>query len=100
MSSSKPIELHLCALDVEMADAWSTCFGSAPNIFIHRQDILARTADAILSPANSFGFMDGGIDLLYSNFFGWELQDRLQKSIREEHAGEVPIGCCIRTNRS
>jgi hypothetical protein len=43
---------------------------------VHQQDILTRTADAILSPANSFGFMDGGIDLLYSNFFGWELQDR------------------------
>jgi hypothetical protein len=76
MSSPKPIELHLCALDVEMADAWSTCFGSEPSVFVHQQDILTRTADAILSPANSFGFMDGGIDLLYSNFFGWELQDR------------------------
>jgi O-acetyl-ADP-ribose deacetylase (regulator of RNase III) len=85
----------LCALDVEMADAWSTCFGSEPNVFVHQQDILTRTADAILSPANSFGFMDGGIDLLYSNFFGWELQDRLRKSIREEHAGEVPIGCAV-----
>ena len=56
---------------------------------------MTRTADAILSPANSFGFMDGGIDLLYSNFFGWELQHRLRKSIREEHAGEVPIGCAV-----
>jgi hypothetical protein len=68
MSSPKPIELHLCVLDVEMVDAWSTCFGYAQNVFIHQQDILTRTADAILSPANSFGFMDGGIDLLYSNF--------------------------------
>ena len=95
MSSPKPIELHLCAIDAEMADDWSTCFDSAPNVFIHQQDILTRTADAILSPANSFGFMDGGIDLLYSNFFGWEIQDRLQKSIRAEHAGEVPIGCAV-----
>lgn len=95
MSFPKPIELHLCALNAEMADAWSTCFGSAPNVFIHQQDILTRNADAILSPANSFGFMDGGIDLLYSNFFGWSFQDRLQKSIREEHAGEVPIGCAV-----
>jgi hypothetical protein len=93
--SPKPIELHLCAIDAEMSDAWSTCFDSAPNVFIHQQDILTRTADAILSPANSFGFMDGGIDLLYSNFFGGEIQDRLQKSINAEHAGEVPIGCAV-----
>lgn len=26
-----------------------------------------------VSPANSFGFMDGGIDMAYSLHFGWQL---------------------------
>ena len=30
-------------------------------------------ADAIVSPANSFGFMDGGIDMVYSKRFGWQM---------------------------
>ena len=30
-------------------------------------------ADAIVSPANSFGFMDGGIDMVYSRHFGWQM---------------------------
>ena len=26
-----------------------------------------------VSPANSFGFMDGGIDAAYSRHFGWQM---------------------------
>jgi O-acetyl-ADP-ribose deacetylase (regulator of RNase III) len=75
-----------------MARAWSSHFGSQSNVWIHESDILAQRGDAILSPANSFGFMDGGIDLAYSHFFGWELQDRLQETLRRDHAGELPVG--------
>ncbi len=49
-------------------------------------------ADAIVSPANSFGFMDGGIDLAYSERFGWEVQDKLQHRIRDAFDGELLIG--------
>lgn len=91
------IEIHLCTLDSTMARAWSSQFGSQPNVWIHEGDILANKADAILSPANSFGFMDGGIDLAYSNFFGWDLQDRLQETLRREHAGELPVGGAVVT---
>lgn len=86
------VDLHLCALDLDMVNAWSRYFGSLENVSIHHGDILARDGDAILSPANSFGFMDGGIDLAYSHHFGWELQARLQKAIRDQHAGELPVG--------
>jgi O-acetyl-ADP-ribose deacetylase (regulator of RNase III) len=89
------IELHLCALDPAMARAWSNHFGSRQHVRIHEGDILAERADAILSPANSFGFMDGGIDLAYSHFFGWELQERLQETLRREHAGELPVGTAV-----
>jgi len=29
--------------------------------------------DFQVSPANSFGFMDGGIDMAYSSRFGWQM---------------------------
>jgi len=89
------IEIHLCALDSAMAQAWASHFGPEPNVRIHEGDILAKKADAILSPANSFGFMDGGIDLAYSHFFDWDLQDRLQETLRREHAGELPVGSAV-----
>ncbi|GMA15190.1 hypothetical protein GCM10025871_15210 [Deinococcus metallilatus] len=49
-------------------------------------------ADAVVSPANSFGFMDGGIDLIYVSKFGWDLQTRLRTQLCEKHDGELPVG--------
>jgi O-acetyl-ADP-ribose deacetylase (regulator of RNase III) len=37
-----------------------------------------------MSPANSFGFMDGGVDMLFSRHFGRHAQDRLLKKISTE----------------
>lgn len=55
----------------------------------------APATDAIVSPANSFGFMDGGIDMVYSHHFGWQLQDRLQDLLRRDYSGELPVGCAV-----
>ena len=57
--------------------------------------ILEESADAIVSPANSFGYMDGGVDLAYSRFFGFELQDRLQAYLHEHYFGELPVGSAV-----
>jgi O-acetyl-ADP-ribose deacetylase (regulator of RNase III) len=89
------LQLHLCALDPAIAHAWESHFGAQSSVSIHEGNILDNAADAILSPANSFGFMDGGIDLAYSRFFGWELQERLQDKIREDYVGELPIGNAV-----
>lgn len=48
--------------------------------------------DAIVSPANSFGFMDGGIDMVYIRHFGWQMQHRLQAVLKEDYNGELPVG--------
>jgi O-acetyl-ADP-ribose deacetylase (regulator of RNase III) len=52
--------------------------------------------DCMVSPANSFGLMDGGVDLAIIRFFGIELMDRVQEHILQEFRGEQPVGtCCI-----
>lgn len=53
---------------------------------------LDAAVDAIVSPANSFGFMDGGIDRAYSEHFGWDLQHSLQLEIAALPFGELPVG--------
>jgi len=40
----------------------------------------------------SFGYMDGGLDLRISQFFGWHVQERLQELIRSKHHGELIVG--------
>lgn len=51
-----------------------------------------HSADMIVSPANSFGFMNGGIDYWYSEFFGWDLQDRVKAEIVARFHGELLVG--------
>jgi len=86
------LQITLAAVEDDLADAWERHCGDLPNVSIHRGSILDLSVDAVVSPANSFGFMDGGIDHLYSSHFGWHVQDRLQELIRQRHHGELLVG--------
>ena len=44
-----------------LTDAWREQLAQAPDVEVSCGDVFDVTADAIVSPANSFGFMDGGI---------------------------------------
>ncbi len=82
----------LKALDQGLVDAWAEAFADIPEVQPSQGNILAESADAIVSPANSFGVMDGGIDLVYSKFFGWDLEKRLSDRLFAEWDGELPVG--------
>jgi len=86
------VKIFLRDISEQIADAWRSVFDGYSDIEVSCGDIFDLQTDAIVSPANSFGFMDGGIDLVYSNYFGWDLQDKLQKKIRDEYYGELPVG--------
>lgn len=86
------MRIILSAVEKELYDAWKTFCGDLPNVEIYHGSILDLSVDAIVSPANSYGFMDGGIDLLYSHRLGWHIQERLQKLIKEKHYGELLVG--------
>ena len=84
--------IFLHTFDSSMADAWRAAFANVPDTVIVVGDILEGRSDAVISPANSFGFMDGGIDLAYRRHFGVDLQTRVQAKIRKEFFGELPVG--------
>ncbi len=48
--------------------------------------------DCMVSPANSFGLMDGGVDGAITDFFGEQLMIRVQRHIIEDYFGEQPVG--------
>lgn len=86
------MRIILSAVEAPLADAWERHCAGIPCVTIHRGSILELKVDAVVSPANSFGFMDGGIDHRYSHHFGWHVQDRLQKLIKTDHHGELLVG--------
>ena len=75
-----------------LVDAWQQQFVNETDVEVSHGDIFDLKAEAIVSPANSFGFMDGGIHLVYSRRFGWDLQARLRQLLHAEHDAELPVG--------
>lgn len=79
------MHLHIRDRNEPLVDALKREFQGVVDVEVSCGDIVGMTADVIVSPANRFGFMDGGIDLAYSNRFGWDLEERLQELLRKEH---------------
>lgn len=86
------MKITLCSIDQPLAKAWETYCGDLAGVEIHCGNILDLKVDAVVSPANSFGFMDGGIDMIYSRHFGWHVQQQLQNQIEHLHHGELLVG--------
>lgn len=85
------MKITLAAPDPALARAWRAAFADT-DVIVTDGSILDVECDALISPANSFGFMDGGIDAIYSEYFGWDLQLKLRRKILDRHFGELLIG--------
>jgi len=82
----------LCARASALYDAWAESFRGVDKVEVKQGNIFDFPAEAIVSPANSFGFMDGGIDWDYSERFGWSLSERLREIITSSYDGELLVG--------
>ncbi|VTT96458.1 Appr-1-p processing domain protein OS=Treponema primitia (strain ATCC BAA-887 / DSM 12427 / ZAS-2) GN=TREPR_0622 PE=4 SV=1: Macro [Gemmataceae bacterium] len=89
------VTYHLRDFGREMTTAWQRHFAGVEEVVPGTGDIFGVPVDAVISPANCFGFMDGGIDRVYSNRFGWHVQDQLREIIRRDWDGELPVGLAL-----
>ncbi|QFT56450.1 macro domain-containing protein [Microbulbifer sp. THAF38] len=88
-------KIYLIDKSKELVEAWHQVFGDIEIFEIIEGDFFSKPADAMVSPANSFGIMDGGLDLPIRNELGFEVEDRLQERIKSDFHGELPIGSAI-----
>ena len=58
-------------------------------------DLLRVRCDALVSPANSFGDMSGGVDKRIDDHFHGEAQRAAVEAIRTEFLGELPVGAAL-----
>ena len=82
----------LAAQDDTLAAAWERAFAGVARVTVYRGSILDVPCDAVVSPANSFGLMQGGVDAVYMSRFGRLVEERLQERIRIRHHGELLVG--------
>ncbi|MFN8655588.1 MAG: macro domain-containing protein [Candidatus Obscuribacterales bacterium] len=87
-----PLRIILGDKNPELIEAWTVAFAGVENVTVRGGNILLTNADALVSPANSFGFMDGGIDWSISELFEWKIQALVQRVIADKHAGELVVG--------
>jgi len=91
-------DLQLILIDPkpELCVAFHNYFHDLPNVevvagyFQHLPEF-----DCMVSAANSFGLMDGGVDAAITEFFGDSLMERVQQRILDEYLGEQNVGTSI-----
>lgn len=74
-----------------LVDAWLAAFADVPSVSVSETDFFSEPADAVVSPANSFGVMDGGLDLLLRATLDG-IEAAVQSIIVAKHHGELPVG--------
>lgn len=102
------VAVHLRDLGGELVAAWRRAFAGITSIKISEGDIFSDkagpvalgdlidvTADAVVSPANSFGHMNGGIDLVYTYQLGHQIEERLRERLARDFGGELPVGQAV-----
>lgn len=88
-------KITLVAREKDLFDAWSQVFESIDSVEPILGNLFDCEADAMVSPANSFGIMNGGLDLYIREEMGFETEQRLQEKILEKHHGELPVGSAL-----
>lgn len=89
------MHLHLVDLNSQLVDAWQKAFAQYPEVSVEHGDLLETAEHCIVSPANSYGLMDGGIDAAYSAFFGEGIGERVHAAISGRPEGYLPVGASL-----
>lgn len=86
------MEFKLIGINEKLTQAWENVFKDIENVNIIKDSIFNQPSDVIVSPANSFGYMNGGIDFSISKNLGWHIEKLVQQKIRDDYYGELLVG--------
>lgn len=90
------MKLILIAPNFLLYKAFQEYFGYFPDVeIVNNYFEWLTTYDCLVSPANSFGMMDGGMDAAITRFFGRSLEEKVQQRILDDYLGEQPIGTSL-----
>jgi len=87
--------IQLVDLNSDMVDAWTDEFDRCDDVVIYHDDCFNIKTDCIVSPANSFGFMGGGLDGVITRRLGIDVQTNVQNHIKNSLIGELLVGQAI-----
>lgn len=87
------LKLILVGPNAQLCRAWEQEFAELPAVeVVNDRFENLPDFDAMVSAANSFGLMDGGVDAAIARYFGDDLVNRVQQHVIDEFRGEQPVG--------
>jgi O-acetyl-ADP-ribose deacetylase (regulator of RNase III) len=91
--NAKSIKIEFVDRNVEVIQAYANFFSKKINVKLKIDDILKQESGALVSPANCYGNMDGGIDKAYNTYFSkMDLESEIMHYIDNFHGGKLEIG--------
>lgn len=91
------LKLHLIDTNALVVEALRRSFSERPDVDVRHGNLLEIAFDTVVSPANSHGFMDGGIDAAFRVAFGAHFDTEVQDRILLLPDG-LPVGAAFAHN--
>lgn len=89
------MKLHFVDQNRDVAKALEEAFAAFPEVSVSCGDILALAEVCVVSPANGYGYMDGGVDAAYRRHFGAKLEQKVREAIAARPEGHLPVGASL-----
>ena len=89
------MKIQLVDNNQALVDEWNKLFKDCPDVTTHCDNFFNVPTDCFVSPANSFGFIDGGIDNHIRKYYekeGINIQKSIHNKIKHQHSGELLVG--------
>ena len=88
--------VYLLDREPEKCEAFTYFFKDEKDVIVEQKEfekfIKDTYVECVVSPANSYGLMDGGYDAAITRWYGDDLQKRVQQYIIDNFYGEQPLG--------
>jgi len=96
------VKIILVDINPKMVKAWRETFEENPEVEVVQGSMLEQQVSAWVSPTNSAGSMDGGLDAVIKNNLGGKIEQALKKEIARLYSGKMPVGhaTCIPTGKN
>jgi O-acetyl-ADP-ribose deacetylase (regulator of RNase III) len=93
------LKVVLVDVNPRVVQAWKSAFSDTPEVQVVHGSILDQDVDAWVTPTNSRGSMDGGVDAVIKRHLGAWIEKHVQQEIARLYQGTMPVGCatCVPT---
>jgi O-acetyl-ADP-ribose deacetylase (regulator of RNase III) len=96
------VDIVLVDVNPAMVWAWQHAFERNAEVRIVHDSMLNQRVDAWVTPTNSRGSMDGGLDWMVKKALGSGIERKVKKEISRLYGGRLPVGyaTCVETGHA